>query len=148
MERREWVALVVDEQVTGRRLLRNRLMAAGFAGVLESAEDRKAWNLLRSFEPRVDLVVCDGDGDLSAAMNLLRRIRRDPRLADLPFVMVSEDADRGSVREWIRAGVSRYLVKPFTQELFKQTVHRALALAPEMCGEAAGAGPVESASCA
>ena len=100
------VALIVDEQITGRRILRNRLGRMGFREVLETPDDRKAWEVLRTRDSGVDLIVSANED----TVDLVHRVRRDGRLRSVPFLVVSEHADGATVLEAIRAGAEQSVV--------------------------------------
>jgi two-component system chemotaxis response regulator CheY len=57
---------------------------------------------------------------------LLKTIRADGRLRDIPFIMVTAQASRASVTAATEAGVDAYVVKPFTKENLKDEVAAAL----------------------
>ena len=48
---------------------------------------------------------------------LLKAVREDDDLKDLPFLMVTAEAKKENILEAIQAGVTNYVVKPFTEEV-------------------------------
>jgi len=100
--------LVVDDSVTVRETERKVLEDRGF--LVEAASDgMDGWNKLLS--SRFDLVVTDIDMPHMDGLELVRRIREDPRLSKIPVVVVSsrdreEDRSRGK-----QSGANEYLTK-------------------------------------
>ena len=100
--------LVVDDSITVREVERQLLEARGF-DVDVAVDGMDGWNAVRT--GRYDLVVTDVDMPRVDGIELVRRIRGDDRLANLPVVIVSykdreEDRQRG-----LDAGASMYLTK-------------------------------------
>lgn len=100
--------LVVDDSITARTLLRSILESAGF-DVKAAPDGAVALAALRT-EP-FDLVVSDVEMPRMDGFELTKRIRAEPKLAELPVVLVTareakEDRERG-----IDAGANAYIVK-------------------------------------
>jgi two-component system chemotaxis response regulator CheY len=49
-------------------------------------------------------------------------VRADPKLADLPFIMVTAEARETKIAEARAAGVSGYIVKPFGAEALRHKI--------------------------
>jgi len=132
--------LVVDDFDTMRRITGNQLRQLGARRILEAANGAEALKLLAR-EP-VDVVVSDWNMPVMSGLELLQEVRRDPRLAGLPFVMVTAEAERARVQQAIEAGVSELLVKPYTAALFGDRLARAMTRAARRPPAAApGAAP-------
>jgi two-component system sensor histidine kinase and response regulator WspE len=100
--------LVVDDSLTVREMQRKLLAARGYA-VDVALDGVDGWNQLRGAD--YDLVITDIDMPRLDGIGLTERIRRDPRLARLPVMIVSykdrpEDRARG-----LEAGADYYLAK-------------------------------------
>jgi two-component system chemotaxis response regulator CheY len=46
----------------------------------------------------------------------LGKIKSDDKLKEIPFIMVTAEAKKDKILEAVKAGVSNYIVKPFTTE--------------------------------
>ena len=57
-------------------------------------------------------------------IELLKAIRADEELAHLPVLMVTAEADKAQIVEAAQAGVSGYIIKPFTAETLKEKLDR------------------------
>ena len=100
--------LVVDDSLTVREMQRKLLAARGYH-VDVALDGVDGWNQLRTAD--YDLVITDIDMPRLDGIGLTERIRRDPRLARLPVMIVSykdrpEDRTRG-----LEAGADYYLAK-------------------------------------
>ena len=100
--------LVVDDSITVREVERQLLTNQGY--LVEVAVDgMEGWNLVR--EGRFDLVVSDIDMPRLNGIELVRRIKADPRLQTLPVVIVSyKDREEDRLRG-LEAGANYYLTK-------------------------------------
>lgn len=100
--------LVVDDSLTVRELERKLLVNRGYE-VAVAVDGVDGWNVFRS-EP-FDLVVTDVDMPRMDGIELVARMKRDPRLQHIPVIVVSykdreEDRQRG-----LDAGADYYLAK-------------------------------------
>ena len=97
-----------------RRILRN----IGFTDIKE-ADGGKA--VLRSLEKgRYDLVLCDWNMPDISGLDVLKEIRSDDKLRDVPFIMVTAEAREDSILEAVEAGVNGYIVKPFSANTLRE----------------------------
>ena len=49
-------------------------------------------------------------------LELLKAVRGDEDLKDIPFIMITVKAEKENVLEAVKAGVSSYITRPFTLE--------------------------------
>jgi two-component system chemotaxis response regulator CheY len=59
-------------------------------------------------------------------LELLTKIKADPRFANVPFVMVTAEAEMKSVVSAVEAGVTDYLVKPVTRDALSKKISKVL----------------------
>jgi two-component system chemotaxis response regulator CheY len=57
-------------------------------------------------------------------IDLLRSIRADDELKHIPVLMVTAEAQKENLMEAIQAGVSNYIVKPFTAETMQDKINK------------------------
>lgn len=113
--------LVVDDFSPLRRLLGHWLRRAGLPAVC-AADGREAWDLLMQ-RPWAGLVTdCAMPGLDGIA--LVRRVRGEPRLADLPVLMVSAESGPDFRRQALQAGADAILGKPCTATRLVAAVRR------------------------
>jgi two-component system, chemotaxis family, chemotaxis protein CheY len=117
--------LVVDDMMTMRKLVIKACKTMGFSSFEEAADGRLGWEKLNQTDPPIELVICDWNMPNATGLDLLRRIRSDSRFKTLPFILVTAEADRAQVIEAVQAGVSNYVVKPFTPDQLKEKLESA-----------------------
>jgi DNA-binding response OmpR family regulator len=107
-----------------RQALASQLQTFGFGQVLQARDGARALQLLRA-EP-VHVVVCDMDMQGMDGLGLLEAMRADPKLAGLPFMLMSGGLDRDSAAKAIRLGSGDLLVKPFTVRRLIERMQRVM----------------------
>jgi two-component system chemotaxis response regulator CheY len=110
--------LVVDDYATMRRIIRNLLQQLGYTDVDEAADGEQALQKLR--EKDFNLVISDWNMEPMTGLQLLKHVRADGRLKQMPFIMVTAESKTENVIAAKEAGVSNYIVKPFNAEILKQ----------------------------
>ncbi|HXW68397.1 MAG TPA: chemotaxis response regulator CheY [Dissulfurispiraceae bacterium] len=115
--------LVVDDFPTMRRIVKNLLKQLGFDNIDEAEDGAQALMRLRS--GNFGLVISDWNMPNMEGIELLRNIRKEPDpLRDIPFLMVTAEAEKEKVIEAIKSGVDNYVVKPFTAEILKEKLEK------------------------
>ncbi|MDA8214092.1 MAG: chemotaxis response regulator CheY [Nitrospiraceae bacterium] len=115
--------LVVDDFPTMRRIVKNLLKQIGFENIDEAEDGVQALNKLRGGS--YGLVVSDWNMPSMEGIDLLRNVRQEPEpLKNVPFLMVTAEAEKEKVIEAIKAGVDNYIVKPFTAEVLKEKLEK------------------------
>jgi two-component system, chemotaxis family, chemotaxis protein CheY len=106
--------LIVDDFATMRRIMKNILKQIGFTNIIEADDGTTALAELQ--KTAVDLIISDWNMPKMTGLDLLKAVRSTPNLKDLPFLMVTAEAQKQNVIDAVQAGVSNYVVKPFTAE--------------------------------
>ena len=65
-----------------------------------------------------------GGGGGGIAPDLLKEIKSDDELKSIPFVMVTAEAQKDNIVMAVKAGVSNYIVKPFTAETVSEKLKK------------------------
>ncbi|MEE9118511.1 MAG: response regulator, partial [Calditrichia bacterium] len=71
---------------------------------------------------KYDLIFCDWNMPDMSGMEVLKKIRSDDELKDIPFIMVTAKAEEEKILAAIKAGVSNYILKPFTAKTINETL--------------------------
>jgi len=103
--------LVVEDEAAIRDMLAFTLGAAGFE-VVQSANAEQAWQQLQQQVP--ELILLDWMLPGMPGVNFLQRVRRDPRFARLPVIMLTAKGEEVDQVEGFEAGADDYVVKPFS----------------------------------
>lgn len=117
--------LVVDDMSTMRRIVKNVLRQIGFSDIVEAENGQDGLTKLKG--GGFGLVVSDWNMPVMPGIELLRTIRSDPDLKSLPFLMVTAEAQKENIIEAVQAGVSNYVVKPFTAEALQEKLEKIFA---------------------
>jgi len=116
--------LIVDDYKTMLRIIRNLLKQLGFNNVDEATDGAAALQKLRGKE--YNLVISDWNMEPMTGIQLLREVRGDDGLKQIPFIMVTAESKSENVIAAKEAGVSNYIVKPFNAETLKSKMESVL----------------------
>ena len=114
--------LVVDDFSTMRRIVKNLLNELGYSDISEADDGKTALPMLQA--GNFDFVVTDWNMPGMPGIELLKAIRADERLKGMPVLMVTAEAQREQIIEAAKAGVSGYIVKPFTGQTLKEKLDK------------------------
>ncbi len=114
--------LVVDDFATMRRIIKNILRQLGFNNITEADDGTSAWEVLN--QDKIDFVISDWNMPKMPGIDLLRKVRASEEFADMPFLMVTAEAQQENVIEAVQAKVSNYIVKPFTPDVLIQKIEK------------------------
>ena len=114
--------LVVDDVSTMRRIIKNILRQLGFSNIHEADDGTTAWETLN--KTKIDFVISDWNMPNMPGIELLRKVRGSEEFANLPFLMVTAEAQQENIIEAVQAKVSNYIVKPFTAETLGQKIDK------------------------
>jgi two-component system chemotaxis response regulator CheY len=109
-------------------IIRNMLQDLGYEShnnILEAANGLEAFEVMK--EEQIDLIICDWTMPVMTGFELLQKIRATPELAKTPFIMLTAAAEKENILGAIKAGVSQYIVKPFTAETLYQKIEASFA---------------------
>ncbi len=108
--------LVVDDSATMRKII---VRALGTIGVEETAQAADGVEALELFQQEsYDLVLTDWNMPNKSGIELVRDIRATG--STIPVVMITTEAEKSRVLEAIQAGISDYVVKPFTPDALRE----------------------------
>ena len=117
--------LVVDDYSTMVRIIRNLLSQIGFADVDDARDGESA--LIKMHTRRYGLVISDWNMEPMTGYDLLRQVRADPGLGEIPFIMVTAESKTENVIAAKKAGVNNYIVKPFNAQTLKAKIEAVFA---------------------
>lgn len=112
--------LVADDSSTMRKIILRSLQAVGVSTAVEAADGNEAISLFKPGE--FDMVLTDWNMPGKSGLEVVQDIRaRDPKV---PIIMITTEAEKGRVIQAIQAGVSDYLVKPFTADTLREKLEK------------------------
>jgi len=112
--------LVADDSSTMRKIILRSLQAVGVTESVEAADGAEAVTLFKKGE--FDLVLTDWNMPGKTGLEVVQEIRSQD--ASVPIIMVTTEAEKGRVLQAIQAGVSDYLVKPFTADTLREKLEK------------------------
>lgn len=114
--------LLIDDSKSMRAIQRAALQALGPIEIIEASDGVDAISKVIACKPQI--ILCDSDMPKMSGLEFVRALRQTDRTT--PVVLISTKSDKASVVEAIQAGVTNYVVKPFTPDLLRQRVKDAL----------------------
>ena len=114
--------LIVDDFSTMRRIIKNLLRDLGFTNTQEADDGLTALPMLKGGD--FDFLVTDWNMPGMTGIDLLKEVRADEKLANLPTLMVTAEAKKDQIVEAAQAGVNGYVVKPFTAQALKEKIEK------------------------
>ncbi len=119
--------LVVDDMSTMRKIIKNMLGQIGFTNIAEADDGATAWpmieNAIKEGTP-YEFIVSDWNMPQMSGLDLLKKVRSTSGLEKLPFLMITAEAEQGNVVIAVKAGVSNFIVKPFSAAVLKEKIDK------------------------
>jgi len=112
--------LLAEDSGVMRSIIRRSLKSFGVSDIVEAADGLQAIELFQG--GGVDLVLTDWNMPGKDGAEVAREIRAQDK--NVPIIMITTEAERSKVLEAIQAGVSDYLIKPFTVSTLEQKLDR------------------------
>ena len=117
--------LVADDMEGMRRILTNSLQQIGVKHVMTANNGADAWRMVQSH--RFDVVISDWNMPQMTGLELLQAIRKSPDRNATAVLMMTAESEKHRVQMAIDAGVSGYMVKPFTVGALEAKLRKILA---------------------
>lgn len=108
--------LVADDSSTMRKIIVRSLLSLGAPAPIEAGDGEQAVAQFKAGQ--FDLVLTDWNMPHKTGLEVVKEIRADN--AQVPIIMITTEAEKSRVVEAIQAGVTDYLIKPFTAETLKE----------------------------
>ena len=119
----EKTVLIIEDEPDAAELFAEMMRVSGFR-VQKTSSSAPAINMMTSKKP--DVVLLDIMMPEVSGIDILRQMRRDPALADIPVIVVSAKGMPADIKNGMEAGASTYLTKPVGFLELKEAVERAL----------------------
>jgi len=115
--------LIVEDEEDAAELFAEMMRVSGFR-VLKTSNSAPAIAMMASEKP--DVIILDIMMPEISGLDILRQMRRDPELANIPVVVVSAKSMPADIKNGMEAGASTYLTKPVGFLELKEAVERAV----------------------
>lgn len=119
--------LIVDDTMSMRHIIKHMLEDLGYAKCDEATDGALAFKMLKT--KSYDLLITDFYMPKINGIQLLKRVREDESLRELPVLMITGEDSREQIKLIIEAKVSAYLKKPFNLLALKKQLERLESLA-------------------
>ena len=119
----EKTVMIIEDEADAAELFAEMMRVSGFR-VLKTLSSAPAIDIMTAEQP--DIVLLDIMMPGISGLDILREMREDPALANIPVVIVSAKAMPADIRHGMEAGASTYLTKPVGFLELKEAVERAL----------------------
>lgn len=119
--------LVVDDMATMRKIIKNMLTQIGFTNLTEADDGEPAWKMIQEAQEvgaPYEFIVSDWNMPKMSGLDLLKNIRSTPKFKNLPFLMITAEAEQSNVVIAVKAGVSNFIVKPFSAQVLKEKISK------------------------
>lgn len=117
--------LVVDDSSTMRMILKKCLNGANFKDVVQAGDGLEALRILTS-QGDIGLVLADWHMPNMDGIALLKEMKKNESIKDIPVIMVTTQAEKQSVVKALNIGAASYVVKPFTPETIQKKIEEVL----------------------
>ena len=123
--------LVVEDNAHDRALLQAHLHPLP-ADVAFAGDGIEAWEMIERDARQFDVILLDRTMPRMNGLELLARLKADPRCRTIPVILQTGSVGREEMLEGINAGAYYYLTKPYNAEVLRMVVRTAAADNGEM----------------
>ncbi len=116
--------LVVDDSGTMRKIITRALNAVGYQDIVEAGDGSEGLTAFK--QDTFQLVMTDWNMPQRSGIELTSDIRATG--STVPIFMVTTEGEKSRVLDAIKAGVTDYLVKPFTADTLREKLNKYTAL--------------------
>lgn len=116
--------LVVDDAEVTRASL--RAMFEDKYIVLEAENGKEALQIIQDNEYNIDVVILDLLMPEMSGTEVIKELSKDPKMKDIPVVIMTADDSVKSQSELLELGVSDYIIKPFATEVVLKRINNVL----------------------
>ena len=117
-------ALIVDDQLTSRALIRDGLQQLGIQDIEMAADGEQGLKVM--MQKPAHLIISDLNMPKLDGLGFLRAVRANPPTKNAAFIMLTGRGDRELIEKAAKCGVNNYLVKPFTMPSLKGAIEAVL----------------------
>ncbi len=126
--------LIIEDSDTCSETLRIALEQIPEVAIRAASTARGALHILTGGDCVVSAVVADLQLPGMSGLDLLARVRSDPRFAALPFFLISGDSDPGLPRRALAGGADAFFPKPYSPAEVRRQLERLLTCRPQSSG--------------
>lgn len=119
--------LIVDDVDNMRRSIRAMLKLINYGTEFyEAANGKDAWKLLGQDDVSIDFIISDYNMPFISGTELLNLVRSKREMREIPFLMITAEANMDVVAEAAEHDVDAYMTKPFVTATLEQKINELL----------------------
>lgn len=115
--------LIIEDEEDAADMFAEMMRVSGYR-VLKTSSSTPALTMMAAEKP--DVIILDFMMPEISGLDILRQMRKDPSLANIPVVVVSAKSMPADIKIGMEAGASIYLTKPVGFGELKEAIERAL----------------------
>jgi CheY-like chemotaxis protein len=119
----EKTVLIIEDEEDAAELFAEMMRVSGYR-VLKTSKSTPAISMMIAEKP--DIVLLDIMMPEISGLDILRQMRRDPALANIPVIVITAKSMPADIKNGMEAGASTYLTKPVGYLELKEAVERSL----------------------
>jgi two-component system chemotaxis response regulator CheY len=120
--------MIVDDFAGMRTIMKHTLQLLGYDRIVEARSGQDALVKLKT-EP-CHLIISDWSMPSMNGLEFLSALKELPQLKEVPFLMITAKSERSNVIEAAHAGVTHYMIKPFSAEALQTKLESILGGTP------------------
>ena len=110
--------LVIDDSPIQLAVCTNQLKQLGFDKIAVAKDGKRAYSIIENGS--IDVIFSDWEMPEMDGLELLKQVKGNPSLRNIPFIMLTAHKDESLNQEAIKAGAMDFIVKPGTLGIFKE----------------------------
>lgn len=114
--------LVVDDSIGIRLAAKKIFKNLGYTDITIVDDGTTALEKLK--EEPYELVVADWNMPKMSGMELLKEMKKDPSLKNIPFLLVTGDENQDNLMSAIQEGISNFMPKPYNAKVLESKINR------------------------
>jgi two-component system chemotaxis response regulator CheY len=117
--------IVIDDLMTMRKITTRMLKDIGFKNIVEADDGQSGWQMIEDAAKEgkpFEFIISDSNMPKMNGLDLLIKIRKTEVISTTPFLMVTAEPEQSSIVKIVQAGVSSFVVKPFTPAVLKEKI--------------------------
>ena len=119
----EKTVMIIEDEEDAAELFAEMMRVSGYR-VIKTSKSAPAIEMMTAKKP--DVILLDIMMPEVSGLDILRQMRGDPMLANIPVVIITAKGMPADIKNGMEAGASTYLTKPVGFLDLKEAVERAL----------------------
>ena len=115
--------MIIEDEEDAAELFAEMMRVSGYR-VFKTSKSEPAIEMMTAEKP--DIILLDIMMHEVSGLDILRAMRRDPALANIPVILITAKGMPADIKNGMEAGASRYITKPVGFLELKEAVERAL----------------------